>query len=235
MDNNEQLNETRWVDEHISKLSPDGEWQPDVTHAFARFEKGRSRRPGRNWALAITAVAAVGFGILAFPAPRVLASRCVDACESLFLGKPAAPSFDALKSQAAPDFTLNDATGAALRLSDYKGKVVLLNFWATWCGPCKTEIPWFTEFESARKDEGFAVIGISLDEDGWKSVKPYLDAKKVNYRVAVDDGTVAQKYGGVDSLPATILIDREGRIAGRHIGLVSKSMYEAEITGLLKK
>ena len=120
-----------------------------------------------------------------------------------------------------------------MRLSDYRGKVVLLNFWATWCGPCKLEIPWFMEFEQTLKDRGFAVLGISMDEDGWDAVKPYIERRKVNYRVLMGDDTVATLYGGVDSLPTSFLIDREGKIASVHIGLVSKSDYEDDLKQLL--
>jgi len=124
--------------------------------------------------------------------------------------------------KAAPDFNLKDADGKAVKLSDYKGKVVLLNFWATWCGPCKIEIPWFMDFEQTYKDKNFAVLGVSLDEDGWDSVKPYIQQKKINYRVMIGTEQVAQMYGEVDSLPTTFMIDREGRVAAVHIGLVSK-------------
>src|SRR4051812_21506058 len=75
----------------------------------------------------------------------------------------------------APEFSLKDAQGRLAKLSDYKGKVLLVNFWATWCGPCKIEIPWFADFEQRFKDKGFAVIGISMDDDGWESVKPYIE------------------------------------------------------------
>ena len=133
----------------------------------------------------------------------------------------------------APDFTLKDAEGKPVKLSDYRGKVVLLNFWATWCGPCKIEIPWFMEFEQQYKDKDFAVLGVSLDEDGWDAVKPYIASRKVNYRVVVGTEQVAQLYGEVDSLPTTFMIDREGRIAAVHIGLVSKNDYNHEILDLL--
>jgi len=133
----------------------------------------------------------------------------------------------------APDFALKDADGRTVRLSDYRGKVVLLNFWATWCGPCKLEIPWFVEFEKQLKDKGFAVLGVSLDEGGWDVVKPYLERARVNYRVLMGNDDVANLYGGVESLPTTFLIDRQGRIASVHVGLVSKADYENDIKTLL--
>ena len=137
--------------------------------------------------------------------------------------------------QTAPDFILKDASGTDFRLSDYRGRVVLLNFWATWCAPCKAEIPWFEEFQKAYASRGLAVIGISMDEDGWKVVQPYKEATRINYRIAIGDDALTQKYGGVTSLPETFLIDRDGRIAGRHIGIVGKSDYESEIVQLLRK
>lgn len=133
----------------------------------------------------------------------------------------------------APDFALKDVNGATVRLSDYRGKVVLLNFWATWCGPCKIEIPWFIEFEQKHKDRGFAVLGISMDDGGWEVVRPFLARMNVNYRTLMGDETVAELYGGVASLPTSFLIDREGKIASAHLGLVSKSVYENEIEQLL--
>ena len=135
--------------------------------------------------------------------------------------------------KAAPDFTLTDANGAAVKLSDYKGKVVLLNFWATWCGPCKIEIPWFIEFEKAYKDRGFATLGVSMDEDGWNAVRPFVSQKAINYPVMIGSDRLADLYGGIDSLPSTFLIDREGRIASVHIGLIRKHDYEAEIQTLI--
>ncbi len=135
--------------------------------------------------------------------------------------------------KVAPEFALKDVNGQPVKLSDYRGKIVLLNFWATWCGPCKMEIPWFIEFEQKFKDKGFAVLGVSMDEEGWEVVKPYLEKQKVNYRVVVGDDSIAQAYGGVDSLPTTFLLDREGKIASLHIGLVSKSNYQNEIEDLL--
>jgi peroxiredoxin len=134
----------------------------------------------------------------------------------------------------APDFTLTDANGNSVKLSDYRGKVVLLNFWATWCGPCALEIPWFVEFEQQYKSKGLEVIGISMDEDGWKVVKPYIQERKVNYRVLLGNDTVSQLYGGVESLPTTFIIDREGKFAfSPHVGLAEKNEYLTEIQSLL--
>jgi peroxiredoxin len=136
--------------------------------------------------------------------------------------------------KAAPDFSLKDATGATVKMADLKGKVVLLNFWATWCGPCKVEIPWFIEFQQTYKDRNFTVLGVSMDDDGWASVKPYVTEKKINYRIVVGDDALARVYGGVESLPTTFVIDRFGRIASSHVGLISKKQYEDEIKRLLE-
>jgi cytochrome c biogenesis protein CcmG/thiol:disulfide interchange protein DsbE len=133
----------------------------------------------------------------------------------------------------APDFTLNDASGKPVTLSDFRGKVVLLNFWATWCAPCRIEIPWFNEFQKTYGGGDFVVLGVSLDEDGWKSVKPYMDQKGMSYRVMIGNDDIARSYGGVDSLPTTLIIDRSGRIAVTHIGLCNRSEYEAAAKGLL--
>lgn len=134
----------------------------------------------------------------------------------------------------APNFTLKDADGKPVSLADYKGKVVVLNFWATWCGPCKIEIPWFIEFQKTYKDKGFTVLGVALDDEGWDAVKPYLADKQVNYPVVTGTSTVEQLYGGIDALPTTFLIDRDGRIASTHIGLVGKKDYESDINDLLQ-
>lgn len=137
------------------------------------------------------------------------------------------------KRKEAPGFELKDSEGRAVKLSDYKGKVVLLNFWATWCGPCKIEIPWFVAFETQFKDRGFAVLGVAMDEEGWDIVKPYIQQKKINYRVLMGTDMVAQLYGGVESLPTSFILDRDGKIANIHIGLVSKSEYVNDIERLL--
>ncbi len=134
----------------------------------------------------------------------------------------------------APDFALKDADGKTVRLSDYKGKVVLLDFWATYCGPCKVEIPWFMDFERKHKDQGFSVLGVSMDDDGWDAVKPFVSDVGINYRIMVGNDSTAEKFGGIEALPTTFLIDRDGKIADVHVGLTNKNDFENAIEQLLQ-
>jgi len=156
------------------------------------------------------------------------------ACSSS-TGVAAAPPLKPEKDRKpAPDFTLKDSNGATVRLSDYRGKVVLLDFWATWCTPCQVEIPWFMEFEQSLKGKGFAVVGVSMDEDGWDVVKPYIQKRRINYRILLGDDRTGELYGGLDALPTTFLLDRHGRVAAVHIGLANdKDGFLHEITELL--
>ena len=135
--------------------------------------------------------------------------------------------------QPAPDFTLSDAAGSPIKLSALKGKVVLLDFWATWCTGCKVEIPWYIEFENRYGKDGLAAIGVSMDEDGWNSVKPFLQEHKINYPVVIATPQLANEYGGLPSLPVTLLIDRSGNIAESHAGMVNKDEFENKIKQLL--
>ncbi len=138
------------------------------------------------------------------------------------------------KRQEAPDFELKDVDGKTVRLSDYRGKVILLDFWATWCGPCKMEIPWFMEFERKYKERGFAVLGLSMDDDGWQSVKPFIQDMGMNYRVMIADEHTGDLYGGIEALPTAFLIDREGRVAIEHVGVSSRRDFEDGIEKLLE-
>jgi len=173
---------------------------------------------------------------VSFPSRRTFAAVLLGgALFSASCNKQKAPAPKAQGNRKpAPAFTLKDAEGKSVSLEDYKGKVVLLNFWATWCGPCKIEIPWFVAFEQKYKDKGFAVLGVAMDEEGFKVVKPYVDEQKINYRILGGNDAVGTLYGGVESLPTSFVIDREGKIAATHIGLVSKSDYEDQIVELLE-
>ena len=132
------------------------------------------------------------------------------------------------------NFTLKDVAGNDVKLSSYKGKVILLNFWATWCGPCKLEIPWFNEFQQKYKDKGFTVLGVSAD-DTVEQLKPFVAEFKMSYPVLVgkDREDVQEALGPVWGLPTTLIITRDGKVCKRHMGLVKKADFEKEILGLL--
>jgi peroxiredoxin len=136
--------------------------------------------------------------------------------------------------KAAPTFHLTDAKGAPVQLSDFKGKVVLLNFWATWCHGCKTEIPWFMDFQNEFKAGGLAIVGVSMDDDGWKSVTPFVAERKLSYTVVIGDEALGKLYD-LGPMPKTILIDREGRIAASYDGVVDREKCQMEIRALLRE
>jgi len=140
----------------------------------------------------------------------------------------------AASGNAAPDFTVTDIDGKKLALSDFKGKVVLLNFWATWCAPCRAEIPAFVEMQQKNGPQGFQVIGISMDDEA-KPVREFYQKFNMNYPVAIGDDKLAQSFGGVLGLPISFLIDREGRIAAKYIGAADVAVIEKTVADLLAK
>jgi thiol-disulfide isomerase/thioredoxin len=138
----------------------------------------------------------------------------------------------ASERKSAPEFALKDSSGNLVSLKSYRGKVVLLDFWATWCGGCKQEIPWFSEFERKYGEKGFSVVGVSLDDDGWKVVKPFIQSAGVPYRIVLGDEETAKKYG-IGNMPDTFLLDRNGLIAAKYVGLVDKNDVESNIRATL--
>jgi thiol-disulfide isomerase/thioredoxin len=132
----------------------------------------------------------------------------------------------------APPFSLTDLNGRKLELADHKGKVILLDFWATWCGPCRIEIPGFVRLQERYRDQGLVVIGISLD-DSPEPVRDFYREFRMNYAVAMGNDRVTELYGGIIGLPTTFLIGRDGRIYSRHIGGTDVSVFEDEIKELL--
>jgi peroxiredoxin len=132
----------------------------------------------------------------------------------------------------APDFSLTDLSGHHLRLSDYRGKVVVLDFWATWCDPCKQEIPHFIEMQNKYSSQALQVIGVSMDDDE-PPVREFQQKFKMNYPVALGSPELADHYGGILGLPITFVIDRNGRITARHVGATDASVIEAEVQKLL--
>ena len=133
----------------------------------------------------------------------------------------------------APEFELNDGGGRLVRLSDYKGKVVLLDFWATWCVPCKASIPWISELSEKYRDAGLTVIGISMDEDGWQVVKPFIAKMQIPYPILLGTKRVGYLYGDLDMLPLAFFVDRNQRVAAIHLGTASRKEFERIIRALL--
>jgi cytochrome c biogenesis protein CcmG/thiol:disulfide interchange protein DsbE len=136
---------------------------------------------------------------------------------------------------AAPPFVLKDAGGKPISMTAYRGKVVLLNFWATWCAPCRVEMPWFEEFSKKYQTRGLAVLGVSLDDGGWKQVQPALAKLKITYPIVLGDSKVSKSYGMGDLLPVTFLIDRTGKIRIAKEGFGKKEEFESSIEKLLQE
>jgi cytochrome c biogenesis protein CcmG/thiol:disulfide interchange protein DsbE len=146
---------------------------------------------------------------------------------------PTKPGQPAAAHSMAPDFSLQELNGQSLNLSDYRGKIVLLDFWATWCGPCRDEIPHFVQLQDEYRQQGLQVVGISMD-DGPKPVRDFYQQFKMNYPVALGNEKVAEAYGGVLGLPVAFLIGRDGRIHAKYKGEVNMSVLEQEIKTLLQ-
>ena len=187
----------------------------------------------KRWIVA--AVAALGVALFAVPLLRGpndhVASGGDPKAESTTAA--AGPSC-AAKGSANFDFTLKDASGADVKLSDYKGKVVLLNFWATWCGPCKVEIPEFVEAYQKYRDKGFVILGVlSEDHPSAQDLQAFMTEHKMNYPVLRQHDGVDAAFGPLWALPTSFIIDRNGGICTKHMGPVSKEMLEREISGLL--
>jgi cytochrome c biogenesis protein CcmG/thiol:disulfide interchange protein DsbE len=154
---------------------------------------------------------------------------------ALLLAASASLSAEIAKPAArkpANDFSLPGRDGKPVKLSSLKGKVVLLDFWATWCTGCKVEIPWFIEFDKTYRGQGLAAVGVAMDDEGWKKVEPYLKEHPISYTVVAGNSDAAGPYG-ISALPVTVLIDRAGRVAARHVGVVDKKQFEAELQQLL--
>jgi len=139
-------------------------------------------------------------------------------------------SASALQGKPAPDFSLASLDGkATLKLSDFKGKAVLLNFWATWCEPCKIEMPWFVELQKQYGPQGLQVLGVAMDDTDPKDISEFAHKMGVNYPIAVGKEAVGDQYGGIPYLPSTFYIDRDGKVVDRVYGLVSRSEIEDDI------
>jgi len=134
-------------------------------------------------------------------------------------------------STLAPDFSLESLDGKTLRLSDLRGKAVLLNFWATWCGPCKIEMPWFVDLQKQYGSQGLQIVGVAMDDASKEDIGKFAKDMGVNYPILIGKESVGDQYGGVPALPESFLISRDGKIVDKIIGLRGK----AEIEDAVKK
>lgn len=136
--------------------------------------------------------------------------------------------------QKAPAFSLESTEGKKVQLSDYQGKIVLLDFWATWCGPCRRGIPDLVSLQKQYKDD-LVVIGISLDQQTKPDVVPFMKQYGINYPIVYGNRDIVKNYGNIQSIPTSFVIDKSGNVVDMHVGLVDKSVYEKTINKLLKK
>jgi thiol-disulfide isomerase/thioredoxin len=128
-----------------------------------------------------------------------------------------------VKGKVAPDWELNTLDGKPVRLSDYRGKAVLLNFWATWCEPCKIEMPWFVELQKEYAGQGLAIVGVAMEDTKNEEIADFAKKMGVNYTILRGKEAVGQAYGGVEGLPTTFFIGRDGKLVDQSTGLVSRS------------
>jgi peroxiredoxin len=133
------------------------------------------------------------------------------------------------QSSLAPDFSLESLDGKTVRLSDLRGKAVLLNFWATWCGPCKIEMPWFVELQNQYASQGFQIIGVAMDEASKEDIGKFAKDMGVNYPILIGKEAVGDQYGGVPALPESFVIGRDGKIVDKILGLRGKAEIEDSI------
>jgi peroxiredoxin len=172
----------------------------------------------------VAAAAALALSLLTLPALLDGAGDDVDALT-------AAPSCKAV-GKANLNFKLKDMNGKVVNLADYKGQVVIVNFWATWCGPCKLEIPEFVRAYAANKDKGFAILGVSIDDTA-AQLKAFAAEYKVNYPLLLNDEKFETAYGPIYGVPVSIIIGRDGSICRRHMGELKKDILERELKSLL--
>jgi cytochrome c biogenesis protein CcmG/thiol:disulfide interchange protein DsbE len=184
----------------------------------------------------MAAFAALGVALFAVPLLRGPDGHGTEATmSSAAVAVPdGAPACSSAKGVANFDFTLKDTNGKKVRLSDYKGKVILLNFWATWCGPCKLEIPAFVEAYRQYRDRGFVILGVlSEDDPSADDLRTFMATFRMNYPVFKENVELGDVFGPLWALPTSFVIDRHGSICVSHTGAVSKEMLEREIKGLL--
>jgi peroxiredoxin len=141
---------------------------------------------------------------------------------------------DGFKPFPAPAWTLQDVDGKSVNSEQLKGKVVVLDFWATWCPPCRSEIPGYVELQKKYGDAGLAIVGVSLDRGDTGVVKKFIEEQKINYLIVMGHDKIVDAFGGVDAIPTTFIIDREGTVRFRKVGAMEHEEFEAILKPFLK-
>ena len=226
-----------WVEHRLRATKPDATWEPDPADGLRRLNE-RLNEPSRIRKVApLMAIAAAGLLAAFFiwwplsssSSSMGTAPLSVDASPArdyLTGGRLASPA----ERSDAVSLIGFDINGKEIRISDYRGQVVLLNYWATWCRPCRLEMPWFEEFSSRLGQLGLSVVGVSLDEERWSQIVPFLAGNDIRYQIL----TVPEdQVNAIKTLPVTLLIDRDGRVAASHVGLVDRDAVESQLVQLL--
>ena len=235
-----------WVDDRLAALTPDPSWQPVASAHLGSVESRRAAARNRRlkWAGAVVAVTTICMSV---PVTRTFAAKCLEACVSATTSvsqlwradepEASAPRVTGMTiGDIAPDEVGVDRDGNAQRLSSRRGKFVVLNFWATWCAPCLAEIPLLNDLQSRLGPTGVEVIGVSIDDTGWADVNNFVSAQRIGYTVTLADAQTIEAFGGVNQLPMTMVIDRNGRIVAKHVGLVTeRGDFHQQIERLLRQ
>jgi thiol-disulfide isomerase/thioredoxin len=165
------------------------------------------------------------------PAPAAPAATAAPAPAKA--SKTTKPAIDTSGLKMAPTWALTDMSGKVVKSSDLLGKVVLVDFWATWCGPCKAAIPHLIDLYDRYKAQGVEIVGVSLDQQGPSVVKPFIEKNRITYPIVMGNGKVAQDFGGVRGIPTAFVITQDGKIYKSYVGLRPKETYEVDIKALL--